>query len=151
MNNSTNLPKPASKNSLFYPVMTETLSRRCIWLGAGAAYFYGGIALLIGIAVILSPSFAQGFSQKDMSDASRIGSSVGMLIQGVVYFGLAFAISRGNRSAAVVALMAFVAEKLIFPPTPLTLGYFIFSVTLALLLALGIRGTNGKHQLEKNI
>jgi len=50
-----------------------------------------------------------------------------------------------------VALMAFVAEKLIFPPTPLTLGYFIFSVTLALLLALGIRGTNGKHQLEKNI
>lgn len=151
MDNPMNSPKPASKNSLFYPVMTQTLSRRCIWLGAGAAYFYGGITLLIGIAVLLSPSFAQGFSQKDMSDASRIGGSVGMLIQGVVYFGLAFAISRGNRIAAVVALIAFVAEKFTFPPIQLTLSYFIFSVTLAFLLALGIRGTNGKHQLEKSI
>ena len=131
--------------------MTPALSQRCIWLGAGGAYFYGGIILLIGIAILLSPSFAEGFFRKEVSDASRIGGFVGMLIQAVIYFGLAFAISRGNRIAAVVALTAFIAEKFIFPPAQLTLSYFIFSLIIALLLAFGIRGTNGKHQLERNI
>lgn len=150
MNNQVPVPRSSAKSFLFNPVMTPTLSRRCIWLGAGAAYFYGGITLLIGIAILLSPSFAEGFFGKEVSDGGRIGGSVGMVVQAVIYFGLAFAISRGNRIAAVVALIAFIAEKLIFPPAQLTLGYFIFSLIIALLLAFGIRGANGKHQLEKN-
>ncbi|MEZ5648136.1 MAG: hypothetical protein R3E60_04200 [Alphaproteobacteria bacterium] len=147
MTDQNKVTKPSGGNFLFGPVQSFESAQKQARIGAYAAYAYAGVIVLIAVTSLLSPSFNQGV-MGPTSTSQLIGATIGMLIEALIYGGLGYAISRGSRVAAVVSLVAFVLEKIVFLPPKISLIGVVFSIAMLVLFTIGIRGTVAWHRLN---
>ncbi len=154
MSHFTNDPRnpgaSAKEGTFFGPIFSVSLARKNILLGVIGACLYGGLILLGVVLILLGSGLLTGnYYETGPAKAMLIGSVIGMIIESLLCFTLGFLIYRGSHIAAIVALVGFVIEKLIFHPRDFNIGHAVIPIFIIVLLAYGVRGTLALKKIKE--
>ncbi len=153
MSNSSNdhvKAKRSLKETYWPNVSTPEEARKTARHGMWAAYVGGGLSIFAVIIAFFSSDVREFLSEVlEVTPGEQdvlFGLLVMVMLEGIIFIGLGFAIGKMSRIAAVFASVLFLLDKIAMPPANF-MG-IIFTLAFFWLYVLGIRGTFAWHRLK---